>query len=801
MKILIIFYSFFFSYILFASTPIVESSGIQSVQKNPLIAEKEFIAMRDVTKEAAKIIVALKNMEELFEESDAVKSMQGSLGAYCQSIDSLLKNENYKNIHSQNVRQLQKMHSELNAQIKQLQEWEALNNANIKKYDKYRLILEKENIIWEKTYKNALENNAPKELLVYIQSVLKSIKKVQKKLKEKYDKTLTNSQLISSHILQLNALAEELKETEQSTINKVFFKNQPSLFQIEIEKNFSFIDTFHAVWNSLYEKYQESRNYFLINSEYWLTLFIVDLFTALFVFYYYYLYRKKRLFVSKTSVGRKIFFFIKRPFSTYIILFVLIIAFVLPERPKSFGELILLIMIIPIIRILQSVIRAKYYKYIYAFFFIYIVYILNLNTVGFLEQSRYVMVLINLMLLIYISLLLYKQVLQFISLKSLYIIGKYLLSLFFVLLLISLFANIYGAVLLSFRIINGVIYVLYASMAFYAMYVILTGYIVIILRRRISSISHMLDKYAQKIEATTMYLVKIWMILWWLLIVIQQLSLYPYLVKATKEVLSFSITIGETTISMHAIFDFLIIFVATFVLAKLIRTILEIEVFARFKLPRGAPTAIITTLNYVIIISGVIIAFSSLGVTPQQFALMFGALGVGIGFGLRNIIANFISGIIMVFERPIQIGDTIEIANTMGSVQSIGARSSTVKTFDGSEVIIPNADFISKEIINWTLSDKHRRKIVEFKVDLDNDIEEILNIIQSVAVAHKNVLKEPEPLATFKGFGEYYLEFRLYFWLSENLIVAQSEVSKGVYEALKKAGVKMPLRRTNFMDD
>jgi len=310
-----------------------------------------------------------------------------------------------------------------------------------------------------------------------------------------------------------------------------------------------------------------------------------------------------------------------------------------------------------------------------------------------------------------------------------------------------------------------------------------------------------LELYAQKIEKTTMYLIKVWMILWWLLIVSQQLSLYPYLIRFRDTLLAFSIHIGETTISVQAIVDFLMIIIITFFLAKLIRAILEIEIFARFKLPRGAPTAIVTTLNYIIIISGTFIAFSSLGVTPQQFVLLFGALGVGIGFGLRNIIANFISGIIMVFERPVQIGDTIEIDSTMGSVQSIGARSSTIKTFDGSEVIIPNADFISKEIINWTLSDKHRRKVLEFRVDLDSDIDRILGIMQEVATAHKDVLKDPQPLATFKGFGEYYLEFKLYFWLSENLIVAQSDVSKGIYKALRDAGVTMPVKKTNVVGD
>lgn len=153
----------------------------------------------------------------------------------------------------------------------------------------------------------------------------------------------------------------------------------------------------------------------------------------------------------------------------------------------------------------------------------------------------------------------------------------------------------------------------------------------------------------------------------------------------------------------------------------------------------------------------------------------------------------------MVFERPIQIGDTIEINSTMGTVDHIGTRSSTIKTFDGSEVIIPNADFISKEITNWTLSDKRRRKTLLFKVAQNADIRKVLKIMERVVNSHPDVIKDPEPLATFLGFGEYYLEFKLYFWLHENLIMAQSDIAIDIYESLQKEGIAMPTPKQEFL--
>jgi len=379
--------------------------------------------------------------------------------------------------------------------------------------------------------------------------------------------------------------------------------------------------------------------------------------------------------------------------------------------------------------------------------------------------------------------------------------GNFIFGIFLLLLTFAIGSDLYGSILLSHRIVGGIFTTIFTSLIFYTVYLVLTGYVVILLRRRMSSASNMLEKYANKIEHTTKLLIKIWMFSWWILIVFKIIGAYQFVITFRDKFLALSWQVSDITISVQSIFDFFIIIIATWFIARATRAVLEVEIFSRFNFPRGIPTAILTTLNYFIVISGTIIAFSSLGVSAQQFALVFGALGVGIGFGLRNIIANFVSGIIMVFERPVQIGDTIEVDKTMGSVQSIGARSSVIKTFDGSEVIIPNADFIAKEITNWTLSNEHRRKTIEFKVALENDIQMIQDIMKDVAVSHPNILKEPAPLATFQGFGEYYLTFKLYFWLSDNLIVAPSEIFIELYKRLKEEGIEMPIQKTHIKKD
>jgi small-conductance mechanosensitive channel len=134
---------------------------------------------------------------------------------------------------------------------------------------------------------------------------------------------------------------------------------------------------------------------------------------------------------------------------------------------------------------------------------------------------------------------------------------------------------------------------------------------------------------------------------------------------------------------------------------------------------------------------------------------------VGIGFGLQNIFNNLVSGIILVFERPLQVGDTIEVGHLTGVVKAIGIRASTVRTFDGSEVIVPNGNLISNELINWTHSDSQRRLIIKIGVAYGTDPNEVIKILLSVTKKNKGLLEDPEPYVLFKEFGDFALGFEL----------------------------------------
>ncbi|MEA3370814.1 MAG: mechanosensitive ion channel [Campylobacterota bacterium] len=757
------------------------------------VKEVAFIKVSDISESSVQTSLNLKTIREVTLKTKELKEIHESIPGYIDSIEIILNDSQYEDLESLNIRKLQQLRNELLIYLKSLTKWSSILRSNIEVYDKNKILLLSEDELWIQTKINADTQSAPEAILEQISSVNTEIEELKKSTKLDYDHTLTDLNSLTTNIIRIKDVIEKLKKNEIASSNQVFHQNTLPLFESFSDTPFSFMKYIEAIYETIFQRFNEAKHYFQTQLNQVYIFLVSSLLLSLFVFYFNYLYIRKKLFVKEESSYKKDFYFMKIPLTTIVMLLSLLVVTIFADSPKSVVQFVLLLILLPVFRILQTMIEKGQERYLYSFLFLYFLQLIHTNSTGYEIEGRVFGIILSIALVTYMFILMRARVLESFVNKFIGSFAYKILTLFILLCIVSIVSNIYGGVLLSYRINNGIFLSIYSALIFYTFYIVLTGYVIVIFRRRISSSLHMLDIYSAKIEHTTINIIKIIMFLWWLKIVAEQVSLYLYLINLKDKILTLSWEIASTTISVSSIVDFILIIFGTWVVSKVLITVLNVEIFARFTMPRGMPTAITTTLNYIIVITGGIIALSSLGVTPEQFTLVFGALGVGIGFGLRNIIANFVSGIIMVFERPVQIGDTIELNNTMGSVQSIGARSSTIKTFDGSEVIIPNADFIAKEITNWTLSDEFRRKTVVFKVDYNSDVEEVLSIMKTTAVNHPDVLKEPEPLAVFKGFGENYLEFKLYFWLSENLIVAQSEVSIGIYRALKKAGIKMPM--------
>lgn len=252
--------------------------------------------------------------------------------------------------------------------------------------------------------------------------------------------------------------------------------------------------------------------------------------------------------------------------------------------------------------------------------------------------------------------------------------------------------------------------------------------------------------------------------------------------------------VGAWTLSVGSILIFVFSVWLSIAIGKTVRAILRDDVLRRMRLARGMPNTIATLTFYTIVLFGFLFGIGAAGVDLSSFALIFGALGVGIGFGLQNIVNDFISGLVLMFERPIQVGDIIQLDDLIGNVSDIGIRASTVKTFEGAEVIVPNGQLVSSRVVNWTLSDRTRRIDVLVGVKYGTSPSAVIDLLLETAANQEDVRSTPEPVALFKGFGESSLDFELRFWTNEFLNWRQvaSDVTVDVNDALIEAGIEIP---------
>jgi len=279
----------------------------------------------------------------------------------------------------------------------------------------------------------------------------------------------------------------------------------------------------------------------------------------------------------------------------------------------------------------------------------------------------------------------------------------------------------------------------------------------------------------------------------WLVFSLKGFSLFNLLTKWFNELMTIHWEAGEMTISLGGILSFLGIFILSLFLAKLAAAIFQDEWMVK-ALPRGVAPVVSLLLRIVLIAIGLYMALSAAGLDLSRLGFMVGALGVGIGFGLQNVVLNFVSGLILAFERPINLGDTIEIDQEFGVVTSIGVRSSSIKSYSGYEAIIPNGDLISKKVINYTLTNRDRRSKIVMKTAPTADPEKMIELFNEMAAAHPNTHKDPAPKTYFYGYDlDGNLSFALLYWTTfSDTLKTDSAIALKIFAKLKEEGIQPP---------
>jgi len=487
---------------------------------------------------------------------------------------------------------------------------------------------------------------------------------------------------------------------------------------------------------------------------------------------------------------------LQRPISSWLVLTMVGVVLFEPDAPILRHQLAFLIALIPVLRLLPPAVYRVLGPWPYIATGLYLVHRLSFLVIANPFYFRVYLLATTLVTAALLGWLLWRERPRpgAASLSTGRRIVRGVGWMAIVALLVSAAANVFGNVTLAEMLTAGILDSGYVGLVLYAGVTVLSSVLRLLLARRVLSRFRVVTQHAGPLLHSLTRLLRLGAVVAWVVILLNEFRIYRPIRDAITGVLTYQLKFGEISLTLGGVLLFAFAVWLAFWAAKTVRLVLQDEVLPKMSLPRGVGNSISSLTYYAMIIVGLFAALAAAGFEVSQLAIVVGALGVGIGFGLQNVVNNFVSGLILMFERPIQPGDVVEVSGTSGKVREIGMRATTLSTFEGADVVVPNGMLLSEKLINWTLSDMDRRIDVNVGVAYGSDARKVLELLLDVTKSTEGVADEPAPIVLFMGFGASSLDFAIRAWTNNfgDWVKIRSELTVRVYEALDKAGIEIP---------
>ncbi|MDQ1344489.1 MAG: potassium-dependent mechanosensitive channel [Pseudomonadota bacterium] len=487
---------------------------------------------------------------------------------------------------------------------------------------------------------------------------------------------------------------------------------------------------------------------------------------------------------------------LRRPISSWLVLALLATLVFRPDAPILVHEVALLLALIPVLRLLPPSVYAVLGPWPYVATGLYLLERLNFLFVANPLYHRVYLLALTLMTLVLLAWLLWRSrapgdgAARSVPEKVLRVAGYFGIAA----MLVSALSNVFGNVSLAEMLTAGLIDSGYVGLVLFAGVTVLSSVTSLLLARRSVSRFRIVTQHAGPLLRGFTKLLKLAALVGWVIITLNEFRIYRPIADALRTVLNHPLNLGQVSLTLGGVLLFGFSVYLAFWVAKTVRLILQDDLLPKMSLPRGVGNSISSLSYYALLMAGLFFALAAAGFEVSQLAIVVGALSVGIGFGLQNVVNNFVSGLILMFERPIQPGDVVEVSGTSGKVREIGMRATTLSTFEGADVVVPNGMLLNEKLINWTLSDMDRRLEVNVGVAYGSDPRRVMDLLMEVAKSTPGVAATPEPAIVFTGFGPSSLDFSIRAWTNTfgEWVSIRSELAIRVHDALRDAGISIP---------
>ncbi|NOR87227.1 MAG: mechanosensitive ion channel [Bacteroidales bacterium] len=743
----------------------------------------------------------LKNiLFELDENSQLPKSIiyiDSTYASYSEKIDSL-KQKVIQDSSRYNLRLIKNLLNEWRGYKIKLFDWQLDISEHAHLLEAFQDTLRKRNEFWSRIYLFAKENEAPESIKQRITSAQDSISIFSESIRALSFKLVRIQENILSTINQVDQVIDHLELANITYTGQLFVLDSPPIWKWKIEK-------------STIDFYAETQANFA-DQERILQIFIKDhlsefLFHSLsFIFLLVLFISVKKRYASIALPGddyrlKMAFITIKNPFLAALTIGVILSMYFYTGAPDIVNYALIFLVLIPTLYFFPR--YVKVHRMVLVYLLIVLFYIDKFQEMIVVDEllNR----VLQLVKAISVLFILYHALKTQKTNKS--TANKYwksfvngMIPFFILLIVVSLIANIFGAYQLSELLIEGILTSSLFAAIFVVSGIVASSLLVVILRSKYITSLKVFSKNSLKFENRITILTYLFVSVLWLRITLNTFQLLDPVKKLYEGFLDLSWAAGSVTISVGGIISFFFILIVTFLIARLLKELINDQIISVKKSAKGLPNAFSMVFRYMVVTLGVYIALAAVGINLSEFGLMAGALGVGLGFGLQNILHNLVSGLIVSFERPIHVGDTVEVANLMGIVTEIGVRSSKIRTYEGSEVILPNGDLLSKQVINWTLSDQKRRLEIKVRSSFDADPHEVLEILNKVIKSNERILTDPGPMCLFEGYGDSALNFKVLFWVPLDIgLTTKSQVALSIYDKLKEKNIEAPIHQQRLL--
>ena len=751
------------------------------------------IPLSDIPLQAEAATKTLGNIQQGLEPDPAIADILAKLPPDVRSLEQMRRGPEGKISPELSLQNLTVMRRQWALYRIQFGVWQGIIERRTQAMETARDSLSQLREAWEATGREAPKEGAPRVLIQRVQSILSQIQATEARLESQRTSILELQDQITTQLLAIDQMMHAIDDARARAQRSLFAIESDPLWKArawrltEISPGQQVRDALQTTQRALDRFWSTDSQRVIAHVMFFLALLWLSVALR---------HRSRRWTLEDESLKASAWI-LAHPLSAALLVASIATLWAYSDAPREVYQVALLAMIVPMLRLLPGILQPRLRPILYGLAGLYVVDTasrLILPASSLLQRLLFLVVTV----LILVGLVRYfrhealaggggvrgwPKFRLTVARLGIFVLGA------------SLIANLVGSVSLASLLMAGTLRSAYFAVVFFAGTRVLDGLLTGLLRTRSADRLRLVQLYGELVRRRGIALVHAAALIVWLMATCAFFGILGFVRSAVSTALGTRWVLGTVNISLGDVVAFLLILGISYLASRLLRLILAYEILPHLDLPRGMPLAISTGLHYLVLAFGFYLAVGAAGVDMSRITLLAGALGVGIGFGLQNIVNNFMSGILLLFERPIQPGDVIEVGTLSGEVKRIGIRSTTVRTGEGADVIIPNATLISREVVNWTLSDRKRRVDVAVTVAYGSDPKQVMGILLKTVRNYPDVLATPEPTVVFQGMGENSLSFSVRFWTAnfDNWVNLRTEVTAGVYKALNEAAIVIPV--------